>query len=163
MRGTDKYLMVFAGGIVALIIVALVVATMQPDRTYVDDDGPESVVHNYLIALEEGDYERAYTYLSPDLEGYPPNVRAFITDIHNNQWQFPTEENPTALTLLSVDEGDGWADATVRMTVNYGGGLFGLNRNSDEFHLQLEQHDQDWKIAGGERLFVYCWSDANCR
>ena len=163
MRGTDKYLIVFATSIVALIVVALVVASRQPDEIYLEGEGPEIVAHNYLLALKQGDYARAYAYLSPNLKGYPPDERAFVQDIRENPWVFPSEDGYSALTLLSVKENDGWADARVRMTVNDGGGLFGFNRNSDEVTLQLEQTDQGWRIAGGARLFDYCWSSGDCR
>ncbi|MFN2199720.1 MAG: hypothetical protein ACK2UO_00860 [Caldilineaceae bacterium] len=163
MRGTDRYIIVFATGIVLLIVVALVVASIRPDETYLEGDGPEIVAHNYLLALEQGDYTRAYSYLSPNLKGYPSDQRTFVQDVRENPWLFPSEEGYSALTLLSVKENDGWADARVRMTTNAGGGLFGFNRNSDEVTLQMEQTDQGWKIAGGARLFVYCWSSGDCQ
>lgn len=162
MSGTDRYVVIFAAGVIALVIVALVVSSQQPEKSYLDGDGPESVAHNYLLALEKGDTERAYGYLSPDLKGYPEDVVSFVRQMRRESWVFPTEENSAVLTLLAVEERDGWADAHVRMTANYDGGLFGLGRRTDEFDLQLEQTDQGWKVVGGDRLFAYCWSTGDC-
>ena len=162
MRSTDKYVIIFAIGIVALIVVALAVAAMQPEKTYLEGDGPEAVAHNYLLALEEGDLDRAYSYLSPDLKGYPPDVRTFRRNILRDEYQFPSADNSAAMVLDSVEVGEGWATAYVRMTANYGGGLFGLGRHTDEFDLQLERTGDGWKIVDGRRLFLYCWAAGDC-
>jgi hypothetical protein len=163
MARTDKYVIVFVAGVIALVIVALVFAGMQPEKTYLDGDGPEAVAHNYLLALEQGDYDRAYAHLSPALEGYPQSAVEFARQVRREPWAFPTEENSSALALLAIEERGAWADAEVRMTSNYGNGLLGFNRRTDEFDLQLEQTDVGWKIAGGDRLFAYCWSTGDCR
>ena len=39
------------------------------------------MVHNYLLALQRQDYERARSYLSPTLSGYPADVEQFAADV----------------------------------------------------------------------------------
>ena len=71
-------------GIVLLIIVALVaVLTRSPqNEDYVADDTPQGVVHDYFLAIQRKDYDRAYSYLSDDLKS-KPDLNQFIRDIGN--------------------------------------------------------------------------------
>lgn len=61
----DRFLMIILG-----VIGVLVVATIglfffrRNTRSYKPDDTPEGVVHNYLLALNQEDYEKAYSYLA---------------------------------------------------------------------------------------------------
>ncbi|MEZ0396653.1 MAG: hypothetical protein ABWK53_09530 [Anaerolineales bacterium] len=60
----DKFLLgilIFIGLLVA-VSLALFFSRGQPQP--VADDTPEGVVYNYLLALQERDYERAYAYLA---------------------------------------------------------------------------------------------------
>ncbi len=80
-QGTDRYLFGIAAGVVLLLVVAVAVVLLRPEPTYQADDSPEDVAHNYLLALIKADYERAYGYLSPTLDGYPESVAKFTQDI----------------------------------------------------------------------------------
>ena len=67
----DRFLTGILVGIGLLVIVALAVFfTRKDSQTYVPDDTPEGVVHNYVVAVLEKDYEKAYGYLA-DLEHKP--------------------------------------------------------------------------------------------
>ena len=162
MRGVDKYMVIFVVGVVALVVAALVVSAFQPEETYREGTGPEEIAHNYLLALERADYERAYALLSPDIKGYPPDMQSYVRQINRKPYQFPTEDESVSLTVLSAWEKDDWAKADVRMTSYYDGGLFGGNRYSSEFQLELERVDGTWRIAEGERFFLHCWSSGKC-
>ncbi len=69
----DKFLMAILGVIAALVVLALgLFFVRQGQQTYLDQDTPSGVVHDYLLALQKGDYQRAYNYLydadnKPDL------------------------------------------------------------------------------------------------
>jgi len=72
----DRFLTGILVGIGLLVVVALVVFfTRKDSQTYVSDDTPEGVVHNYVLAVLDKDYEKAYTYLA-DLE-YKPTYEEF--------------------------------------------------------------------------------------
>ena len=62
----DRFLMGILIGIGALVIIALALFVTRKDSamTYVADDSPEGVVHNYVVAVFERDYEKAYSYLA---------------------------------------------------------------------------------------------------
>lgn len=67
----DKFLTGILIGIGALILLALVLFfTRQERREYVADTTPEGVVHNYVLAVLNKDYQKAYGYLA-DLENKP--------------------------------------------------------------------------------------------
>jgi hypothetical protein len=67
----DRFLTGILIGIAVLVVLALVVFFIRSDsQTYVSEDAPEGVVHNYVVALLNKDYEKAYGYLA-DLEHKP--------------------------------------------------------------------------------------------
>ena len=67
----DRFLTGILIGIGVLVIAALAVFfTRRDTQTYIADDTPEGVVHNYVVAVLEKDYEKAYGYLA-DLEHKP--------------------------------------------------------------------------------------------
>lgn len=67
----DRFLLGILIGIGALIAVALgLFFTRQDTREYQSADTPEAVVFNYILAVTEKDYEKAYGYLA-DLDHKP--------------------------------------------------------------------------------------------
>ena len=67
----DRFLTGILLGIGLLVVIALAVFfTRKDSQTYVPDDTPEGVVHNYVLALLKKDYEKAYGYLA-DLDHKP--------------------------------------------------------------------------------------------
>src|SRR5512140_2099973 len=67
----DRFLTAILIGIAVLIVAALAVYfTRRGQAQYVAEDAPEGVVHNYVLAVLNKDYQRAYTYLA-DLDNKP--------------------------------------------------------------------------------------------
>src|SRR6266540_5029326 len=67
----DKFLTGILIGIGVLILLALGLFFLRQDkREYVADTSPEGVVHNYVLAVLNKDYQRAYGYLA-DIENKP--------------------------------------------------------------------------------------------
>ena len=67
----DKFLTGILIGIGFLVIAALIVFfTRQDKQTYISDTTPDGVVHNYVLALLNKDYQKAYSYLA-DLDKKP--------------------------------------------------------------------------------------------
>jgi hypothetical protein len=67
----DRFLTGILIGIAVLVVIALAVFfTRRDSQTYISDTTPEGVVHNYVLAVLNGDYEKAYGYLA-DLENKP--------------------------------------------------------------------------------------------
>ena len=82
----DRFLTGILIGIAVLVVVALAVFFIRRDtQTYVSEDAPEGVVHNYVLAVLNDDYDRAYGYLA-DLENKPTFEQfrdAFVTGVVN--------------------------------------------------------------------------------
>ena len=102
MKKTDKFLIGIVIGIVLLIAVAFAVALKKPDATYKAEDTPEGIAFNYLFALQQREYERAYGYLSPKIIGYPKNAEAFADDVREYSWNFrDLESGSFSLEIVS--------------------------------------------------------------
>lgn len=67
----DRFLTGILIGIGVLVVAALAVFFVRRDgQSYVPDDTPEGVVHNYVVSILDKDYEKAYGYLA-DLDNKP--------------------------------------------------------------------------------------------
>ncbi len=67
----DRFLIGILIGIGVLIVAALVIFfTRENKETYVSEGTPEGVVHNYVLAVLDKDYQKAYGYLA-DLSNKP--------------------------------------------------------------------------------------------
>ncbi len=67
----DRFLTGILVGIAVLVVVALAVFFIRKDsQSYVSENTPEGVVHNYVLAVLNGDYKKAYGYVA-DLENKP--------------------------------------------------------------------------------------------
>jgi hypothetical protein len=157
MRGSDKFLLGIVAGVVVLIAAALAIFANQPEPSFVADDGPEGVVHNYLLALIQGDDERAYAYLSPELEDYPESVDQFQKDLEVFSYRYADQESVDLVIVSSETEGDE-AEVEVRETVYYDGDMFNASQYSQTIIFTLEQIGGQWKIDGGDYYFAYCWN-----
>ena len=148
-------------GILALVVVAFAVALNKPETTYQPEDTPEGVAFNYLFALEQKDYERAYSYLSPKIPGYPKNAEDFADDIEDYSWNFRNlEDGSSSLEIISVDTIGKRVDVEIQVNNFYQNGLFDSGQYSNSFEITLYQ-DQDgqWKISEADGYWVWCWDD----
>ncbi len=67
----DRFLTAILIGIGVLIVAALAVYfTRRGDGGYVAENTPDGVVHNYVLAVLNKDYQKAYSYLA-DLSNKP--------------------------------------------------------------------------------------------
>ena len=164
MKNTDKFLIGIIIGAVLLVGVALAVAFMRPKPSYQPEDTPEGVAHNYLFALQQGDYQRAYGYLSPTLAGYPTSADKFATDLDKYAWQLKDlNKGSVALAIESTHASDDRAEVSVKETRFYQGGLFDSNEYSNTFQVTLHRQDGRWRITASDSYWASCWdSKAGC-
>ena len=82
----DRFLTGILVGIVVLVVIALAVFFLrQGSQSYISEDLPEGVVHNYVLAVLNDDYEKAYGYLA-DIDNKPTYEQfrdAFVTGVVN--------------------------------------------------------------------------------
>src|SRR3990172_7942266 len=93
MKNSDRILFAIVAGVIVLVVVAFVVAFTRPEPAYQSEDSPEGITHNYLLALQQEDYERAYGYLSSELPHYPRDLDKFIADIETQQYRFQPDQS----------------------------------------------------------------------
>jgi len=156
MKSTDKVLMGIVVGIVLLIVVAFGVTLARPEPTYQSEDTPEGIAHNYLLALQKEEYQRAYSYLSPRIKGYPTSLEKFIKHVHNNSWRFRLNTE-TTLSVESAKTTRSNATVTVRETRFQGGDLFDSGQSSNVFNMDLHLDNGKWKIVHSDYYFAWCW------
>jgi hypothetical protein len=159
MKGSDKYLIGIVVGIALLVIVAFVVVLARPEPEYRDDDSPDAVVHNYLLALRKDDYQRAYEYLSPTLDGYPENLDTFIEDAEAG-YNF-RQDRDVALKVESAKITANTATVRVLETRAYDGGPLDSGQRDREIDMKLRQHDGSWKLVEGDSYWYSCWDEPN--
>ncbi|HKZ03482.1 MAG TPA: hypothetical protein VJ180_14670 [Pyrinomonadaceae bacterium] len=163
MKNSDKILFAIVAGVIVLVVVAFVVAFTRPEPTYQSEDSPEGITHNYLLALQQKDYERAYRYLSPDLRHYPPDIDKFMADVQSQDYNFRFDQNSVTLEIVSSEVNGNTATVDVRETRFYQGDLFNSGESSYIFKIRLRRDSSadTWKIFESEAYWVYCWSDTS--
>lgn len=157
MASTDK---VFVACIIAIVIVgiaALAMDSINPGSAYRTGTAPIDVAHNYLTALQRGDYQLAYEQLSPNLQSYPQDRQMFVKQINNNHVAFPLDNEEIAVSVLSERVVEDWATVEIDVSHFYNDGPFSSSQSSRSYELELERVDGVWKIADGEIFFIYCW------
>ena len=161
MKGTDKFLIAIVAGVVLLVGVVLALALLRPNQpSYQPDDTPEGVAHNYLLALQLEDYERAYGYLSPSLLGYPADVETFERNVQNSRWSFGYHDDDVSLAVESVNVSGDKAKIVVRKTEFYRGGLFDSGQYSNTFDMTLRREQSAWQVTGSDRYWASCWESS---
>lgn len=161
MKGTDRFLIGIVTAVVVLVVVVLALALLRPNQpTYQPDDTPEGVAHNYLLALQLQEYERAYEYLLPTLPGYPHSLDSFQRDVEKNRWSFGSYDDDVSLAVESTNVSGDRATVVVRRTRFTRGGLFDSGQNSYTFEMTLRQEEGMWKVADSDRYWTDCWTSS---
>ena len=159
-KHTDKYLIGIVVGSIVLVITSIFMVQSLPEPSYKDGVSPESVAHNYLLALHQDDYVRAYSYLSMQLDGYPKTADEFEDLVLNNSWDFRIDDNDNVQTeVIEVDIEDDRARVLVRETTFYSGGIFSDVYDLSTFRITLRLDNEVWKIRSASQYWSNCLSD----
>jgi hypothetical protein len=136
----DKFLTGILIGIGALIVLALVLFfTRQETKEYVSDSTPEGVVHNYVLAVLNKDYEKAYAYLA-DLKN-KPTYEEFRQSFLNG---YVNPENAgIELGEVEIINDDAYVDLLIYYSYNdpFSSGY------SNKENATLVKQDGAWKIS----------------
>lgn len=157
MSGSTKFLLGIVIGIVLLVIVAFSVVLLRPKLSYQDDSTPDGAAHNYLLAIQNQDYERAFMYI-PEQYPNPKNAEDMAYTIGKDSWRFDTSSD-FSLAVESVRmRNDDEAVVTVRKAMFYNSGLLGSGQSSRTFTLDMQLEDGIWKVSDGESYWSSsCW------
>lgn len=137
----DRFLTAILIGVLVLVVAAIGLFLFRGGETgYLENNSPEAVVLNYVYALQQGDYERAYQYLPEEYNGQSkPEFNEFRSYFNHNQL------TSQGISILSIEE---QADITWVMveTVQSSGGIFGGIYRSQETAQLIHDLSGDWKI-----------------
>jgi hypothetical protein len=141
LRTQDRFLLVVLSAVGLLVLVALSLFFIrQRGQTYGEESTPAGVVRNYLLALQQQDYERAYSYLAEDSDA--PDFDTFRID---------TIGRVDAIDRLAVDVGEAeqtGADAQVELEiVSPAGGPFDPASRSPGVARLAQDAGGAWKIV----------------
>lgn len=137
----DRFLLVILIGIGVLVVVAVGLFFVRGGtQEYSFENTPQSVLRNYIIALEKKDYQRAYGYLR-DADGKP--------DFDRFREAFLTRQLVPSNAALQIGEsrpsGD---DVLVYVVVIRGSSGPFRNANRESINaLVVKDEDGDWKIG----------------
>jgi hypothetical protein len=135
----DRFLTGILIGIGVLILLALGLFFMRQDkRDYVAETGPDSVVHNYVLAVLNKDYEKAYGYLA-DLE-HKPTYEEFRQSFFNGS----ANPGDVGVDIGSVDINKD--EAVVTLSMYYSNSDPFSSRYSNEDRALLVQQKGKWKL-----------------
>jgi hypothetical protein len=137
----DRFLLVILIGIGVLVVVAVSLFFIRGGtQEYSFENTPQSVLHNYIIALEKEDYQRAYGYLK-DADGKPEFDRfreAFLT----------RQLIPSTAALQIGESRQSGDDVLVSVLVIRGSSGPFRNTNRESINvLVVKDEDGDWKIG----------------
>jgi len=110
----DRFLIAILAAVGILMIVALgLFFTRQGSREYGVDDTPEGVVRNYVIAITNEDFERAYSYLqdSPQKPAFSEFRQPFLVT------RLDTSNVSTRMTDTKIASDE----AIVKLILTHGG------------------------------------------
>jgi len=160
MRG-DKFFIWIVIGVVLLVVVAFIVVLARPEETYKAEDTPDSIVYNYLLAVEKGDYERALSYFSETVSYPPEDVDEFADHLDHRRcsWKFGDLDRDHSIFIEPAVITGTRARVTVQQTIYYRDVLFRGGQYQDDFQMRLKLEDNDWKLIGGDNYWCECWSE----
>jgi len=136
----DRFLTGILIGIAILVIAALAIFFLRRDRqTYVSDTTPEGVVHNYVLAILNKDYQKAYGYLAD--QEHKPTYDEFRSSFLRGMI------NPgNSAVDVGASEIDG-DTASVEVDVIYTPSDPFSSGYRDAQHALLVNQDGNWKIT----------------
>lgn len=135
----DKFLTGILIGIGILILLALGLFFVRQDkREYVVDTTPEGVVHNYVLAILNKDYQKAYGYLA-DLD-HKPTYEEFRQSFFNGMI------NPEGVGVDIGDVNINGDEAVITLAVYYSNTDPFSSRSVSQDQALLVKQDGDWKL-----------------
>jgi hypothetical protein len=136
----DKFLTGILIGIGVLILLALgLFFTRQDKRDYVADTTPDGVVHNYVLAVLNKDYQKAYGYLA-DLE-HKPTYEEFRRSFFNGM----VNPSDVGVDIGGVDIHDD--EAVVSLAIYYSNTDPFSSRYSNTDRALLVDQNGTWKLS----------------
>jgi hypothetical protein len=148
----DKFLIGILIGIGALILLALALFFARRDgqNDYVTDSTPEGVAHNYVLAVLNKDYQKAYGYLA-DIE-HKPTYEEFRQSFFNGMVNPGDAGVEVGTAEINGDE------AIVNLSVYYSVNDPFSSRYASQDRALLVKQNGTWKLSSMPNNFWdYGW------
>ena len=141
----DRFLTGILIGIALLVVASLSVFFLRKDTdTYLPEDSPAAIVHNYIFALQNEDFERAYSYLAADEN--KPSYTTFLRDVAT------TNQDSVQIGEAEIT---GETASVQLIFTNMGSGLF-LDRQYEYVETAfLIKENGGWKILNMQNAYWY--------
>ena len=131
--------------------------------TVVEDYLLDERSNNYLLALRNREFARAWTYLSPSLAGYPSTSERLTDDVMSRADRFGlgSGEPATLQVRPEISESGDSAVVNVDETRFVQNGLFDSGESTIPLTVQLRRDAGAWQIVDvdPERYWDDCWAD----
>lgn len=137
----DRFLIVVVSVIVVLVIASITIFFLRSGKqTYRAEDTPQGIVYNYLLALERGDYQRAYEYI-----GDERNKGTF----DDFQEAYLTQQRAISNIAISIGSTDqmGEKAAVTLYLIHSGNGPFGSGWRETGNAVLTQNTTGEWKIS----------------
>lgn len=155
MKKSSKIIIGIIGAIVLLAIVMF--AVTLKNSTYQTEDKPENIAFNYLFAIQHKEYERAYGYLSPNIDGYPKDVNAFIEGLSHAISLLG--DSSATLEIDSVNRNGARVNVNITIKKFDYGGILGSGYITEHPVVTLQQDiNGEWKIIDSRGYWGSCWT-----
>ena len=150
MNSSSKWLIIFAGIISALVLLAVVLVLFAQSKnvTLLAGDTPQGTVQRYLIALENEDYQQAYTYLSPNM----PEITPYSNWLMQNTNR-PAGQTGWRATLGKTVQNGGYATVDVMIETSYPGGMMSSSQSNLPVSFDLTETGNSWLITSPTYIY----------
>ncbi len=152
----DRYLIGIVVGIGVLIVVAVGMFILRRDtQGYLSEETPDSVVHNFILALHQEDYNKAYGYLADEED--KPSMAEFLSVVSKGYSNISdVSVQITGFDLIQYEDGSQGAVVDLE-TATTSSGPFDFGYRSYDTALLVMQ-DNEWKIiAMPYRFWGWDW------
>ena len=152
MKSSRRWLIIFAIVIVALAVatISLVLVTKGNEMTLLPEDTPQGVVQRYLIAIQERNYQEAYSYLSLDPSEKIESFDDWVRMIGEPR----IYDGPTwKATLRKTTQNGDYTTVEITIDTLRPGGPFGNPVRSQQIVFQLTRINSQWLITSPTYIY----------
>lgn len=149
MNSSRRWLVIFTIVICVLAIVAisLVLTTKENQVVLLPQDTPQGTVQRYLIAIQERNFQKAYSYLSFSPTDKITTYSDWILMVSS------TTQSAWKATLGKVTLNGNDAAVDVIIDTFHAGESFAGQIRSQQITFQLSKNDQKWLITSPNYIY----------
>ena len=151
---SSRWLVAVAGVVVALILVSVAVALINPRGAAetLPEDTPEGVVQRFVLAIQDRDYSLAHGYLSDELK-----KTCTVAQMEGNtRWSLDSMQDNRIALLDKEELSGGRTQVRVRVTQVNVSPPFGVNEYNHEERYILVQENGEWRFADPPWPLTWC-------